>query len=44
MAWGVLALRGGLPSLHRSLRQLGLFAWDLYLNLFDIMYVVARKR
>ncbi len=44
MAWGVLALRAGLPSLHRGLRRLGLLGWDLYLNLFDIMYVIARKR
>ncbi len=44
MAWGVLALRAGVPSLHRLLRQSGLFGWDLYLNLFDITYVIAQKR
>ena len=44
MAWGVLALRAGLPSVHRALRRLGLLAWDSYLNLFDIMYVIARRR
>ena len=44
MAWGVLALRAGMPSLYRGLRRLGLLGWDLYLNLFDITYVIARKR
>lgn len=44
MAWGVLALRAGVPSLHRVLRRLGLLGWDLYLNLFDITYVIAQKR
>ncbi len=44
MAWGVLGLRAGMPSLHRSLQRVGLLRWDLYLNLFDIMYVIARKR
>ena len=44
MAWGVLALRAGMPSLHRLLQRLGLLRWDLYLNLFDISYVIARKR
>jgi hypothetical protein len=44
MARGVLALRAGVPSLHRLLRRLGLLRWDLYLNLSDITYVIARKR
>jgi len=44
MAWGILALRAGVPSLHRLLRRMGLLQWDLYLNLFDITYVIARKR
>ena len=44
MAWGILGLRAGFPSAHRLLRRVGVLGWDLYLNLFDITYVIARKR
>lgn len=43
-AHGVLALRLGRPELYQWLRKHGLLGWSFNLNLFDIMYVIARKR
>lgn len=40
----LFVLRGGLPVAYRMMEQLGLARWFFYLNLYDIMYVIARKR
>ena len=42
--WSVAASKGRLPGVYRALRKAGLLAWSVYLNLFDILYVIARKR
>jgi hypothetical protein len=42
-AYQVLVLRHGRAGLYRLLRGTGLLAFDLYLNLGDILYVIARK-
>jgi 2-polyprenyl-3-methyl-5-hydroxy-6-metoxy-1,4-benzoquinol methylase len=43
MAYIVLRLRNNLPDLYSCLRKTHLLNWDLYLNLGDIMFVVAEK-
>src|SRR5262245_18365609 len=40
----VSAGKGPLPAIHRALKKAGLLRWSVYLNLFDILYVIARKR
>jgi predicted TPR repeat methyltransferase len=44
MAHNILALRWGLDRLGERVRRSAFGALHLYLNLFDIMYVIARKR
>jgi hypothetical protein len=44
VAYIILALRHARPKLFRRLQRLGLLNWGFYLNLYDIMYVIARKR
>lgn len=44
MAWGILALSGTAPRAYERLRSWGLLRRDLYMNLYDILYVVARRR
>ena len=43
MAYIILCLRSKRPALYARLRQMGLLNWDLYLNLGDIVFVVAEK-
>jgi SAM-dependent methyltransferase len=44
IAYIILALKHNKASLYRKLRATGLLSWSLYSNLYDIMYVIARKR
>lgn len=44
IAYNVLVLRHQRPSLYRLLKRSLLTKWDCYLNLYDILYVIARKR
>jgi SAM-dependent methyltransferase len=44
VAYNVLVLRRSQPNLYFTLKRLGVTRFDFYLNLFDIMYVIARKR
>jgi SAM-dependent methyltransferase len=44
VAYIILALRHERPQLFRRLQRTGLLNWGFYLNLYDIMYVIARKR
>lgn len=44
MAYMILALRHGRPDLHAALKRTGLLDWNLYLNLRDIVFVIAEKR
>ena len=43
MAYIVLCLKHHLPNLYSSLRKAHLLNWDLYLNLGDILFVIAEK-
>ncbi len=42
--YGVLVLRHGMPGLYRAFERLPVMDWKIGLNLFDIMFVIARKR
>ena len=44
VAYIILALRHGKHKLFERLRKTGLLDWGFYLNMYDIMYVIARKR
>lgn len=44
MAYNVLVLRRQQPQLYRPLERLGVGSLGFYLNLYDIMYVIARRR
>lgn len=44
MAYMILALRHGRPGLHAALKRMGVLDWNLYLNLRDIVFVIAEKR
>ena len=38
----ILNIRHHRPKLYRALKQLGLLNWNVYLNLYDIMFVIAQ--
>jgi hypothetical protein len=44
VAYIILALRHKRPELFKRLERSGLLNWGFYLNVYDIMYVIARKR
>ena len=44
MLYNILVLRLKWSRLHAWLGKTGIFRLALYLNLFDIMYVIARKK
>lgn len=44
VAYIILALRHKSPEVFKRLERLGLLNWGFYLNIYDIMYVIARKR
>ena len=44
IAYNILVLRQGKRRLFDLLQKTGIANFDLYLNLYDIMYVIARKR
>lgn len=44
VAYIVLTLRHKRPALFERLHKLGLLDWGFYLNVYDIMYVIARRR
>ena len=44
MAYNILVLRQQKPALYRPLERLGIGGLGFYLNLYDIMYVIARRR
>jgi hypothetical protein len=43
MAYIVLSIKHNRPVLYRFLKSTHLLGWGLYLNLRDIMYVVAER-
>jgi len=44
IAYNLFVLRNGWKALYSMLKKSGATSWHLYANMFDIMYVVARKR
>jgi hypothetical protein len=44
MAYNILVLRQQKPALYSPLERLGIGGLGFYLNLYDIMYVIARRR
>jgi 2-polyprenyl-3-methyl-5-hydroxy-6-metoxy-1,4-benzoquinol methylase len=44
VAYNIFVLRWQRPSLFRQLERTGLTKFGFYLNLYDIMYVIARRR
>ncbi len=43
MAYILLAIKQNRPALYASLKRTGVLNWNLYLNLYDIVYLIARK-
>lgn len=43
MAYIILNLKNRQPSLYSLLKRSGFLKWDLYLNLYDILFVVAER-
>lgn len=44
MAYNILVLRQQKPQFYKPLERLGVGGLGFYLNLYDIMYVIARRR
>ncbi len=44
IAYSLLVLRWKIPSFYNFLKKTSVTSLKLYFNLFDIMYVIARKR
>jgi SAM-dependent methyltransferase len=44
VAYLVLSLKHKMPGLYGKLRAAGLLNWSFYSNLYDIVYVIAKKR
>lgn len=44
IAYNILVLRWKLPAIYNLLKKTGLTSLKLYFNLFDIMFVIARKK
>jgi SAM-dependent methyltransferase len=43
MAYILLAIKQQRPAVYAALKRTGLLNWNLYLNLYDIVFVIARK-
>jgi SAM-dependent methyltransferase len=43
IAYILLSLKRARPGVHRKLKATGLLNWSFYSNLYDILYVIARK-
>jgi SAM-dependent methyltransferase len=44
MAYILLNIKQSRPGLYRALKKLGVLNWNLYLNLYDILYMIATKK
>lgn len=44
IAYNLFALRSHLSWFYNMLKSLRMTSWNIYTNLYDIMYIVARKR
>jgi hypothetical protein len=43
MAYILLSIKRDRPDIYRPLKATGLLNWSFYSNLYDILYVIARK-
>jgi SAM-dependent methyltransferase len=43
IAYILLSIKRGRPDIYRPLKATGLLNWSFYSNLYDILYVIARK-
>jgi SAM-dependent methyltransferase len=43
MAYILLTIKQKRPAMYAALKRTGLLNWNLYLNLYDIVFVIARK-
>jgi SAM-dependent methyltransferase len=44
MAYMILTIKQSRPGVYHALKKSGVLNWNLYLNLYDIVYVVAIKK
>lgn len=44
IVWTVVEAKGRVPGLYRAMKKSGILDWSVYLNLFDILYVIGRKK
>lgn len=44
ISYNIFVLRKKMPWMHKLLQRTCLTSLDLYLNIYDIMYIIARKR
>lgn len=44
MAYMVLVLRHNRPALYRALKRTGVLDWCIYVNLYDILFIIAEKQ
>lgn len=44
IVWTVVEMKGRVPGLYGVMKRAGILDWSVYLNLFDILYVIGRKR
>jgi 2-polyprenyl-3-methyl-5-hydroxy-6-metoxy-1,4-benzoquinol methylase len=44
IAYNIFVLRKKMPRIYDAFRKMGITGFNLYMNLYDIVYVIARKR
>ncbi|MFA6549659.1 MAG: methyltransferase domain-containing protein, partial [Candidatus Margulisiibacteriota bacterium] len=44
IAYIVLSLKNNMPKLYRLFKNMGLLNWNIYLNTFDFIYIIGKKR
>ena len=43
MAYILLTIKQKRPAIYAALKRTGFLNWNLYLNLYDIVFLIARK-
>jgi hypothetical protein len=44
IAYILLNIKHKLPAVYRTLKRTKLLDWNIYLNLYDIVFIIARRR
>lgn len=44
VTYNLMVLRWKMPLVHELLKKLGISRWMFYLNFFDIVHLIARRR